>query len=465
MPYNTRRKSLSLPSLGIHLPVSQASRQAAAAEKLAIKEEAKEAKEAQMSSTPHKRQKSSHSGSMSSPAPYTPSPAQRNGGMPPPQMPLPPQIKQESRLKYEHTPPPSPDADTEMKDEENEELGKAIQEINLEEVNDDIVEAVIVQLQKTGNRPHLVKELATVLGGGAGVAGVKIVETSANPSAIISSRLSTYLKRACWSSGAPCPLAKELETVHPRRTYFYLTTYPHQPIPDPATVSSLSVPNYPTPQRSIISPSLSSAESAESRTDSQEDEQDAIRRRQLSPSPEVDLSSPEFDDAPVDDDGAVAPPTPSGSFSGRLVRGTSAGSSRRGASPPLEKDEREFTLTARGMQRRRMNGRTASHEVALNTEPSKASKGQDLDGDLFMDSRHSHLNSNAGPGLVSSPAMKPTMLPLMQTGGLGLGGSSLGKRNWGDMSEEVWIGQDGEWDSRSPEAIGLDELDGMLYGY
>lgn len=458
MPYNTRRKSLSLPSLGIHLPVSQASRQAAAAEKLAIKEEAKEAKEAQMNSTPHKRQKSSHS-NISSPAPYTPSPAARNGSISMP----PPQIKTESRLKYEHTPPPSPDADIEMREDGEEELGKAIQEINLDEVHDDIVEAVIVQLQKTGNRPHLVKELATVLGGGAGVAGVKIVETSANPSAIISSRLSTYLKRSCWNSSSPCPLAKELETVHPRRTYFYLTTYPHQPIPDPATVSSLSVPNYPTPQRSIISPSLSSAESAESRTDSLEDETDAVRRRQLSPSPEVDLSSPEFDDAPVDDDGAVAPPTPSGSFSGRLVRGNSASSSQRGrgASPPLEKDEREFTLTARGLQRRRLNGRTPSHEVASTTEPSKASKGQDLDGDLFGEHRHAGVHAAQGiQGLVSSPAMKPTMLPHMQTGG-----NALGKRHWQEMNEEVWIREGEEWDNRSPEMVGLDELDGMLYGY
>jgi hypothetical protein len=35
--------------------------------------------------------------------------------------------------------------------------------IDLDSVNDEIVEAVIVQLQKTGNRPHLVKELAAVL--------------------------------------------------------------------------------------------------------------------------------------------------------------------------------------------------------------------------------------------------------------------------------------------------------------
>lgn len=35
--------------------------------------------------------------------------------------------------------------------------------IDIESIKDDIVEAVVVQLQETGNRPHLIKELATVL--------------------------------------------------------------------------------------------------------------------------------------------------------------------------------------------------------------------------------------------------------------------------------------------------------------
>jgi hypothetical protein len=35
--------------------------------------------------------------------------------------------------------------------------------IDTEGINDDIVVAVIHQLEKTGNRPHLVKELAAVL--------------------------------------------------------------------------------------------------------------------------------------------------------------------------------------------------------------------------------------------------------------------------------------------------------------
>lgn len=35
--------------------------------------------------------------------------------------------------------------------------------MDTEGINDDIVVAVIEQLEKTGNRPHLVKELAAVL--------------------------------------------------------------------------------------------------------------------------------------------------------------------------------------------------------------------------------------------------------------------------------------------------------------
>jgi hypothetical protein len=70
-------------------------------------------------------------------------------------------------IKYEHTPPPSPEP--EVDDSECEE-GKP-KEIDLEGINDEIVEGVITQLQRTANRPHLVKELAAILS-----SSVKIVE-------------------------------------------------------------------------------------------------------------------------------------------------------------------------------------------------------------------------------------------------------------------------------------------------
>jgi hypothetical protein len=78
-------------------------------------------------------------------------------------------------MKYENTPPPSPEAETaELDDSEVKgEIATGIRrEIDLEGINDEIVEGVIVQLQKTGNRPHLVKELALMLS-----SSVKIVET------------------------------------------------------------------------------------------------------------------------------------------------------------------------------------------------------------------------------------------------------------------------------------------------
>lgn len=71
-------------------------------------------------------------------------------------------------IKYENTPPPSPEAEADDADEEDVKP----KEVDLEGINDEIVEAVIIQLQKTGNRPHLVKELAAILS-----TQVKIVET------------------------------------------------------------------------------------------------------------------------------------------------------------------------------------------------------------------------------------------------------------------------------------------------
>lgn len=317
-------------------------------------------------------------------------------------------------VKYEHTPPPSPEADADDLEDEAKP-----REIDLEGINDEIVEGVIIQLQKTGNRPHLVKELAAILS-----QSVKIVEQSANPSAIISSRLSTYLKRP-WTALAPCPVAKELETVHPRRTYFYLTTYQHQPIPDPTTIQY--------PSRAIISPSISSVAS-------RSDEADAERRRELSPSPEVDLSSPEFDDVEM-----VLPTTPSGSFSsGRVDR---IPRNHRATSPPLEKDEKEFTQTAVGMQKRKFSG-----DVQMSGVPSEMgdhpTKSMETDA-LFGEGRGLNVLNTAV--FISSPAMKPSL------------SLSTTKRPFED-SNDLWgrVESTMDWDMRSPENVELEELDGMF---
>lgn len=441
MPYNTRRKSLSLPLLGVHVPVSHAERAANAAAAAAAN-----------------NSNSLNSPAASAPSIHSPSPSPPPGTklslLPPPKKikrshgsaspaPMSPPNKRDpppkSILKYEHTPPPSPEA-------EQFDHGRIARTIDFEAINDDIVEGVIVQLQQTANRPHLVKELAAVLSH-----SVKIVETSANPSAIISSRLAAYLKRPCWSALTPCPLAKELETVHPRRTYFYLTTCPHQAIPDPVASAAASNPYQ---HRSIISPSLSGASSKD----------DDDRRRELSPSPEVDLS-PDFGDDYDEDDTIVTPPTPTGSFSGRnslIVTNRPSGvltQNHRAASPPLQEDEIEFTTTAQGMQTRKL-AVEISAEYMLQEETHLAqedSVSMNLDAaeSLFgTPGRNANASSEQyGHVLFSSPVVKFALMASTPVIGIKRGFEEIG---W-DKAE---LGMD--WDTRSPEVIELDELDGLL---
>lgn len=149
-PYNTRHKTLSLHSLGIHVPGTHAARanrsasnSSSSASPVSMASPASPSKHDQ---PPTKRQKRSYSES-SDDAP----PLERLAK------------KRDDAVKLENTPPPSPPAahpSIEMSEDEDDATPKTI---DMEGVNDEIVEAVIVQLQNTGNRPHLVKELAAVL--------------------------------------------------------------------------------------------------------------------------------------------------------------------------------------------------------------------------------------------------------------------------------------------------------------
>ncbi|KAK0628985.1 hypothetical protein B0T17DRAFT_606444 [Bombardia bombarda] len=532
MPYNTRRKSLSLPSLGIHVPVTHAARAAAAAANRASASPLSITTSARTSSRNNSRANSPAS-SMASPASFTRekedsshAPAARpskklkrahtddSDDRTSSSEPL--HKKRDDTIKFDNTPPPSPRAEqpsVEMDDDNDDASPSVPRTIDLEGINDEIVEAVIVQLQNTANRPHLVKELAAVL-----MLQLKIVQQSANPCAIISSRLATYLKRSCWSALAPCPLAKELESVHPRRTYFYLTTCPHLPLPDPAQTAALAQQlaiashshshSHTTLARSraIISPSLSSAASG-----SESDAADMDRRRELSPSPEVDLSSPELDD--MDDDVAM-PTTPIGSLSLRgfgghhqhphhllhphhhhhhlHALGTSAmqgGRNHRSASPPLEKDEREFTQTADGLQKRKLSGDMLSGSATAAAAAAAGAASKDAanvvggvsgaemmeyscakdDNGLFGE-KMPHLASGLQSSInfMASPTMRPaTSSALMSSlGGLGMSSSGLNFNRKETSEAESWLKLDNmlEWD-RSPENIELDELDCLLDDY
>lgn len=59
------------------------------------------------------------------------------------------------------TPPPSPSSSQDAR--ENAQAKTQKNKIDTDGIADDIVVAVIQQLERTGNRPHLIKELAQVL--------------------------------------------------------------------------------------------------------------------------------------------------------------------------------------------------------------------------------------------------------------------------------------------------------------
>lgn len=385
MPYNTRRKSLSLPSLGIHIPVTHAARAAAASKSAARPSSSSSSSSASASAVrsespeahPNKRRKRSHG---------------------------------ESTGAVEQTPPLSPTPATSTSMDMTD--AAVMPKVDLEGINDDIVSAVIVQLQTTGNRPHLIKELATVL-----AQQLTCVQQSANPCAIISSRLAAYMKRPDWSALARCPLAKELEPVHPRRTFFYLTTCARQPLPDSSVMQ--------TTRASIITPSVSL-------TDDSGSDEGELRRRELSPSPEVDLSPPEFDE--VDED-SVMPATPIGSLPKQHFWDPR---DLRRDSPPLEKDEREFTQTADVLQKRKLRDEASTPET---TDRNLGVEYGFRDDGWFSDSR-----LGAAPAFLASPAMKPSFAP------------SLKKED----EAESWLKLNMiEWD-KGAESIEIDELDCLL---
>lgn len=113
MPYNTRRKSLSLPSLGIQLPQSSRSHH---------------------HTPPSSAKTEQHPSSKRVKREYSPS------------TPLP--YRHHHQGRYDPTPPPSPPPES---------------NINYAEISDTVVAGVVRILEGTGNRPMTVKELALSL--------------------------------------------------------------------------------------------------------------------------------------------------------------------------------------------------------------------------------------------------------------------------------------------------------------
>lgn len=147
-PYNTRHKTVSLQTLGIRVPGTQSARAPANRASPTTASPVSMASPASLSKgdqPPAKRLKRAFSEDTDD------APASERLLK-----------KRDDAVKLENTPPPSPPAERpsiEMGDDE----AAVPKVIDMEGIKDEIVEAVIVQLQNTGNRPHLVKELATVL--------------------------------------------------------------------------------------------------------------------------------------------------------------------------------------------------------------------------------------------------------------------------------------------------------------
>ena len=302
------------------------------------------------------------------------------------------------------------------------------------------------------------------------------LHSSANPGALLSSRLSAYMKRPGWSALSPCPLDKELTTVHPRKVYFFLTTSPRQEIPaDSSDILNNSVVG--SKGKRVISPSISNAS-----VDGDAEAAEERKREALSPSPEVDLS---VHDVVMDvKDSAtefVTPGTPAASsYSGRssLARDGSNASqaetglnhNHRAASPPLEGDEKEFTQTASSMRMRGMslddpNLRPSTEDlgdmVVEESEEQVAKRNREAAEALFGAHHHQPLGSLA---MMSSPMVKPSQ-PVVVDREI--------KREDSDVvmqeSTSSILGESGmgglTWDTREPEDIQIEDLDDLFGAY
>ena len=297
---------------------------------------------------------------------------------------------------------------------------------------------------------------------------------------MVSSRLTAYLKRP-WSSFAPCPIEKELLETHPRRTYFFLSTYPHQPIPETSS---------PPVASRIISPSLSSAAGEE---EEEEEEgggggeggcgRESRSRAAPSPSPEIDLSAPDLD---VEED-VGSPITPGGSFSahkGSMLRDASASTvniahNRRAASPPLERDEREFEQTASSLQKRKHLSQLESvrqdYEDADEADAGNAPAVQPVVEDaeesaVLRSSQAAAELFGQGTGMafdLSSPVLHPHVQKRYSVGGEDMEGVQLeGVAAETEQEHDGALEASWQWaESRRPELIGVEELDEMFGGY
>lgn len=280
--------------------------------------------------------------------------------------------------------------------------------------------------------------------------------SSANPTAIISSRLNNYLKRS-FSLSSPCLLQKKLITTHPRRIYFYLTTSPHQPIPDHEYVN---VP----PGRAVVSPALS-------------DEDEERRRAEMSPSPEVDLSSHDLDDDSLEsaEDGASTLSSTNTNMLGRSRTATPSSLDPKSVPPyPAEGDEREFRQSALRSATRETEFRKQESDTALDDASSVKRQREPFEEDGSEEAHNEATAAILGyttvpnVGTFSSPVVGPTSVaPVVKREGTS---DISDPEKHQEKPHNIMIphGSLGSWGGElerhlgSPESVELDELDILL---
>jgi hypothetical protein len=214
----------------------------------------------------------------------------------------------------------------------------------------------------------------------------------------------------------------------------------------------------------------------------------------MSPSPEIDLSPPEFDD----DD---YPPTPEGSFSGRsslardgsmVISVTTVHHHNRAVSPPLEGDEREFSQTATSMHQKR----SMSQDNDANREGADSVR-MTIEGMDGQEDPHIHIavgdeseenseqmNSEAAAALFGShaqpPINHPHTSPIVRPMATSIQMTSKHFAIKQELfhNEEMEVDSDGKvsilgttgfaaWGGEmlSPEAVELEELDDLFGGF
>ena len=137
------------------------------------------------------------------------------------------------------------------------------------------------------------------------------------------------MKRPCWNESMPCPISKGLESKMSQQMVYFLSSPPDQCSYRPLPTKNVCRVRITLPQ-----PRLASS------PESDEEEALRARRRELSPSPEVDLSIPCF--KTHEDDLA----TPINTLDSNSTSSFFEAGGHGLAIAPLEKDESEFTQTA-----------------------------------------------------------------------------------------------------------------------